>query len=193
MIEKPISHVRTIRGVGTESLMSELDVEWGRRVAEAAERARALGRADVADYLTLRTTNDLARAVGVGWLIDAFTAAADDALLRGADLRLVPEDGHRFRVSQSTMVGRRLTIRFGPVRSLAVEAGWPRTPSDGVVLGGGIARARVSHFGDSAAGEELLLVRRADEAPRWLVVAESKAREEFDEERARAHVARLVA
>jgi hypothetical protein len=173
--------------------MSELDAEWGWRMAQAAERARELGRADVADYLTLRATNDLARAVGVGWLTDAFAAAADEALLRGADLRLVPADGQRFRVSQSTMVGRRLTIRYGPVRSLTVEAGWPRTPSDGVVLGGGIARARVSHFGDSAAGEELLLVRRGDEAPRWLVLTESRARDEFDEGRARAHVARLVA
>jgi hypothetical protein len=172
--------------------MGELDVEWERRVAEAAERARAVGRADVADYLKLRAANDVARAIGVQWLIDAFIVAADEALLKGADLRLDPADEHSFRVSQSTMVGRRLTVRSGLVRALTVEAGWPRTPSDGVVLGGGIARARISHFGDHTAGEELLLFRRGDEAPRWLVLTESGTRENFDEQRARTHVARLI-
>lgn len=172
--------------------MGELDVEWERRVAEAAERARAAGRADLSDYLTLRAANDMARAIGVQWLIDAFTVAADEALLKGADLRLDPADDHRFRVSNSTMVGRRLTVRAGLVRALTVEAGWPRTPADGVVRGGGIARARVSHFGGHNT-EELILVRRDDEAPRWLVLTESGARENFKEERACAHVARLIA
>ncbi|MDT7540728.1 MAG: hypothetical protein QOE33_632 [Acidobacteriota bacterium] len=172
--------------------MGELDAEWERRVAEAAERACAVGRADVADYLTLRAANDVARAVGVQWLIDAFTVAADEALLKGADLRLDPSDDHSFRVSQSTMVGRQLTILSGLVRALTVEAGWPRTPADGVVLGGGIARARVSHFGDRAPGEELLLVRLGDEAPRWLVLTESGAREAFNEQRAHTHITRLT-
>jgi hypothetical protein len=173
--------------------MGELDVEWERRVAEAAERARETGRADLSDYLKLRAANDVARSVGVQWLIDAFTVAADEALLKGADLRLDPADEHRFRVSNSTMVGRRLTVRAGLVRALTVEAGWPRTPADGVVLGGGIARARVSHFGDHAPGEELLLVRHGEEAPQWLVLTESGARDDFTEERACAHVARLIA
>lgn len=172
--------------------MSDLDSEWERRVAEAVARARTSGRADVADYISLRAANDVARAVGVEWLVETFTAAADEAMLRGADLRLDPSDEHRFRVSNSTMVGRRLTIRFGPVRALTIEAGWPRAPADGVVLGGGIARARVSHFGDRRADAELLLVRQQDEAPRWLTLTESGAREDFNAECARAHVARLV-
>jgi hypothetical protein len=100
------------------------------------------------------------------------------------------------------MVGSRLAVRSGPVRVLTVEAGWPRAPRHGVVRGGGLARARVSHFGDRGADEELLLVKPNDEeAPRWIVVAddEQKARarrdatrEGFDESRARAHVEKLV-
>jgi hypothetical protein len=172
--------------------MNELDAEWERRVAEASEVARAAGRADVADYLALRATNDLARAVGVAWLLDAFTALADEAMLRGADLRLAREDAHSFRAAHSTMIGERLTIRAGPVRALTVEAGWPRTPRDGIVRGNGLARALVTHFGDRAPGEELLLVRAGDEAPRWLTLSEPGARADFDESRARAHLTKLI-
>ena len=181
--------------------MSELDAEWERRVAEAAERARAKGRADIADYLRLRAANDLARAAGVAWLLDTFTALADEALLRGADLRILREEEHSFRVSHSTMIGSRLLVRCGQVRALNVEAGWPRAPSHGVVRGGGLARARLSHFGDRGADEELLLVKPGDEdAPRWIVVADppdvqtrpAASRGSFDESRARAHVEKLI-
>jgi hypothetical protein len=173
--------------------MSELDAEWERRVAEGEARARAAGRGDVADYLALRATNDAARAEGIRWLVEAFTALAAHANRAGASLAVKLEDAHRFRVGHSTMVGRRLTLSAG-VRALTVEAGWPRAPRDGVVRGGGLACARVSHFGLRAAGEELLLARDGDEGePRWLSVAEGGARHDFDESRARAHLALLLA
>jgi hypothetical protein len=172
--------------------MSELDAEWERRVAEAAERAGVAGRADVALYLALRAANDMARTVAVAWLIDTFTALADEAMLRGADLRLAPDDDHTFRVSHSTMIGRRLTLSAGLVRALTVEAGWPRTPRDGIVRGAGLARARVSHFGDRGADEELLLVKSDEGAPRWIVINESGARVNFDEARARRHLDKLL-
>jgi hypothetical protein len=180
--------------------MGELDAEWERRVVEAAERARASGRADIADYLALRAANDVARAAGLAWLFDTFTALADEALLHGADLRLAHDEEHSFRVAHATMIGRRLTIHSGTVRALAIEAGWPRAPRDGVVRGRGLARARLSHFGDFGADEELLLVKPDDEAPRWVVVTEPDARarfdasrESFDESRARAHLSKLLA
>lgn len=172
--------------------MNELDVEWGRRVAEAVERARSAGRADVADYLALRAENDLARTVGVAWLLDSFNALADESLLRGADLRVARDEPHRFRAAHSTMVGSRLTLHAGPVRALAVEAGWPRTPSDGVVRGRGLARACLTHFGDRGVCEELLLVRDDEGVPQWVALSESGARRVFDEAQARAHVAKLL-
>ena len=172
--------------------MNELDAEWERRVAEAAAGARAAGRRDVADYLALRAANDLARAVGVAWLLATFTALADEALLGGADLRLARDDAHSFRAAHSTMTGARLTLSAGPVRTLTVEAGWPRMPRDGVVRGNGLARALITHFGDRAPGEELLLVRAGDTAPRWLTLAESGARSDFDESRAREHLTKLI-
>jgi hypothetical protein len=173
--------------------MSELDAEWERRVTEAVERARSAGRADLAEYLTLRAANDMARAVGVAWLFETFNALADEALLRGVDLKLETEEEHRFRVAHSTMVGRSLTLRAGLVRALTVEAGWPRAPRDGVVRGGGIVHARITHFGDRSADEELLLVKSGEDAPRWLVLSDAVARDAFDESRARDHFAKLLA
>jgi hypothetical protein len=163
---------------------------------EAEARARSAGRGDVADYLTLRASNDAARSVGCAWLVETFQLVAGEANRAGASLAVSLEDAHRFRVGHSTMVGRRLTLRAG-VRSVTVEAGWPRSPRDGVVRGNGLARARVSHFGDRAAGEELLLVRDADGTPRWLTLEDDGAnaprtRRGFNESRARAHVARLL-
>lgn len=172
--------------------MSELDAEWERRVAEAAGRARETGRGDVADYLLLRAANDEARAFGVAWLVDAFHAMAGEANRAGASVTATTDDAHRFRAGNSTMVGQRLTLRAG-VRSVTVEAGWPRTPRDGIVRGGGLAFARVSHFGDGAAGEELLLVRAGDDAPQWVSHAEGRPRSRFAESRARSHVSRLLA
>ena len=176
--------------------MSELDAEWARRVEEAEGRARSAGRSDVADYLLLRASNDAARSVGCAWLVETFQTIAGEANRRGSSLTVSLDDAHRFRVGHSTMVGRRLTLRAG-VRSVTVEAGWPRSPRDGVVRGNGLARARVSHFGDRAAGEELLLVRGDDGAPRWLALGDDEAgatrsRHGFTESRARAHVARLI-
>ena len=175
--------------------MSELDAEWARRVEEAEARARVAGRDDVADYLSLRASNDAARSFGCAWLVETFQVIAGEANRAGAALTVASEDAHRFRVGNSTMVGRRLTLRAG-VRAVTVEAGWPRSPRDGVVRGGGLARARVSHFGDRRAGEELLLVRDADGTPRWLALDDeekvSRTRRDFCEARARAHVARLL-
>jgi hypothetical protein len=178
--------------------LSELEAEWARRLAEAEQRARNVGRSDVADYLALRALNDVARNVGIEWLLATFTAHAGEVnRTAGAGLRLTHADEHRFRVGNSHMVGRRLTLTAG-VRILTVEAGWPRTPRDGIVRGGGLAAARISHFGNRRDDDELLLVQNAESdattpAPRWFVLdANGARRAPFEEERVRQHVAKLL-
>ena len=159
-------------------------------MAAAAQRARAEGRGDVAEYLALRAANDLARGIGCDWLLETAAAQAGAANRAGANITITQEDGHRFRVGHSTMVGRKLTLRAG-VRELLVEAGWPRAPQDGIVRGGGLACARLTHFGDSGRDATLLLVQTNDGAPRWLLLAEAGARAPLAEEDLRRHVARL--
>jgi len=166
------------------------DEEYEREMAEAQMRARAQGRGDVLDYLTLKAANDNLRARGVELLLDAFTALAGELNRHGAGLALARTDAHRFRVGHSTMVGPRLTLSRG-LRALTVEAGWPRAPRDGVVRGGGLASARVRHFGNTKAGEDLLLLP-AGEGPRWFVVADTGARTELHEAHLRRHLGRLL-
>ena len=160
-------------------------------MAEAQGRARAQGRGDVLEYLSLRAANDSVRARAVEWLLDTFMTAAGELNRAGAGLTLSRTDAHRFRVGDSTMVGTRLTLSRG-IRSLTVEAGWPRAPRDGVVRGGGLAAARGGHFGDRKADEEFLIVPSGREDARWLVVDKTGARTELLEERMRAHVVRLL-
>jgi hypothetical protein len=171
--------------------LSELEAEWARRLAEAEQSARASGRGDVADYLALRALNDMARNTGIEWLLATFTAHAGEANRAGAGIRLANTDAHRFRVGASTMVGRRLTLTVG-VRVLTIEAGWPRTPRDGIVRGGGLAAARITHFGNPPANDELLLMQKTGDAPRWMVLDPAGGRPTLEEARIARHVSMLL-
>ncbi len=100
------------------------------------------------------------------WLLAEFTALAADANRAGASIQIAKQEGHRFKIGASTMVGRLITFTNG-VRTLYVEAGWPRVPRDGVVRGGGLACAHIRHLGIRNAGEELLLTKSQNGAPVW--------------------------
>jgi hypothetical protein len=171
--------------------VSEFDEAWARVMAEAEQRARARGRGDVAEYLALRATNDLARKAGMDWLFSTFTMLAGQANRAGASVQVSKQDGHRFRVGHSTMVGAMLTFQMG-VRQLFVEAGWPRAPQDGFIRGGGLALAHVRHFGDRTGNEELMLAHGASGTPQWLVQEKTGARTVLMEERVHRHIKRFL-
>ena len=146
--------------------MSELDEAWAAALLEAERQARLAGRKDIAEYLSLKNSNDLLRKAGVDWLIAEFTTLAGDANRAGASIQIATQEGHRFRTGNSTMVGHQLTLMNG-VRTLFVEAGWPRTPRDGFVRGGGLACASIRHLGIRKANEEFLLTKSSSGTPAW--------------------------
>jgi hypothetical protein len=146
--------------------MSELDEAWAAALSEAERRARLAGRNEVAEYLALKNSNDLLRKAGIDWLLAEFTVVAGEANRAGASIQIAKQDGHRFPTGTSTMVGHLLTLTNG-VRTLFVDAGWPRAPRDGVVRGGGLAAAHIRHLGIKSANEELLLARSKTGAPAW--------------------------
>lgn len=153
--------------------MSELDEAWELALAEAQTRAHAAGRRDIADYLSLRRRNDLLRRTGTDWLINEFVLLAGEANRAGAGIQLERHDEHRFARGSASMVGKGITLRHG-VRALTIESGWPRTPKDGIVRGGGLACANIKHFGRPRLNQELLLIRSAKSAPEWLVVNDDR-------------------
>jgi hypothetical protein len=170
--------------------ISELDEAWTLALADAEQRARAAGRTDIATYLGLRTSNDLLRKTGSNWLQTMFVTIAGEANRAGAGIQVSREDGHRFKVGNATMVGSRLSLAKG-VRKLFVEIGWPRTPRDGFLRGGGLASANIKHLGIKSASEQLRLVVDPSGVPRWKVQAQGDEPYEIHEANIRDHIAIL--
>jgi len=171
--------------------VSELDEAWALALAEAQRRAHAAGRRDLAEYLTLRAVNDLARTTAIDWLINEFTRSAGDANRIGASIQMSTDDAHRFAVGTATMVGRRLILSCR-VRALSIEVGWPRTPSHGFIRGGGLARGHIRHRGRKSRDLELTLVQRAKGSPHWMTKDGSGAAKPLTTSTIRAHIERLA-
>lgn len=163
--------------------MTELDQVWARMLADAAVRAGATGRGDIADYLRLKVANDAIRTAGVDWLLDTFIEIAIDLQTRYPRLHIERLDPHNFARGSSNMAGSRVSVQNG-VKCLAIEAGWTRTPSDGIMKGSAYAFAQITHFGMPRAGAGLSLVR-GETVPRWIaddgiVVDSGVLRSHFD-------------
>src|SRR5689334_23718233 len=176
---------------GRRNALSELDEAWAMALAEAERRARAAGRSELAEYLSLKNSNDLLRTSGIEWLVSTFTVLAGEANRAGASLQITSHDAHRFRIGNSTMDGRLLTFSNG-VRKLFVEAGWPRTPRDGIVRGGGLACANIRHLGLMSANEELLLAKTNTGTPAWLSSIKKSPRNVLHESDIRRHLSILL-
>jgi hypothetical protein len=164
--------------------VTELDEAWELALAEAKRRAQAAGRADIAAFLTLRAKNDLLRRTGIDWLLNSLTVLAGEANRRGASIQIEHLDSHRFKVGAATMVGNRMTLRNG-VRALTIEGGWPRTPRDGFIRGGGLACAQLKHFGRPRKNAQLHLAPSTKGTPQWIITDKTGATSIFTEARLR--------
>ena len=146
--------------------MTELDSLWSEMLGEAAAKAIDSGHNDIADYLRLKAANDAIRSIGVGWLVDTILEIAGQAVRDHAAIIIEREEPHSFARGNSNMVGSLLRLSHG-VRCLTVEAGWTRTPRDGIMHGRALAFARISHFGLPKKGAEFRLVH-SETLPNWL-------------------------
>ena len=168
--------------------MDELNNVWAKMMEEAILSAKSSGRTDIAEYLALKAANDSVRSIGCRWLFDSFIELSDEVNRQGIKLDVETENPHRFSVGHSTMVGSLIRFHSG-LRNLTVEAGWTRTPQDGFIRGGGLAYAKISHFGMSKFNAELLLVNHNQTAPQWFslladnqrkIISSNNLREHFD-------------
>jgi hypothetical protein len=89
------------------------------------------------------------------------------------------------------MVGTRLTMERG-VRGLTVEVGWPRTPRDGFIRGGGLACSNIKHLGIQPANEELRLILNSNGTPSWMVHARQGDTRELHETDVNDHIEILL-
>jgi hypothetical protein len=161
--------------------MNELDEIWSQMLEEAIAKAEAGGRRDVAEYLSLKATNDAIRQASVHWLFGSVLEIAHE----NPHIKIENENPHRFAFQNANLVGSLLRLRLG-VRSMTVEAGWTRTPNDGFMRGGALAAARITHFGMSKQNAELLLLR-SGELPHWFAVGKKGERDLFDSAQVTRH------
>jgi len=166
--------------------MSELDEYWSRQLTGAIESAKATGREALADYLALKAANDAVRRQGVTWLLDSVIRHAAEANRELPAIEIEREEPHSFKHREANLVGALVRCRLG-VRSMTVEAGWTRTPSDGFMRLGALAFARITHFGLPRSNAELIL-NSLNEFPVWLHVRDDRPADEFDHSHVREHV-----
>lgn len=166
--------------------MNELDEAWSQMLQGAIANARSSGRDDVAEYLALKQSNDLIRQASVDWLFGSFIEIASDESRRNSSISIEREDPHEFPFGNSRMAGGLVRVRLG-VRNLTVEAGWTRIPSHGIMRGGALAAARISHFGLPKVDVELTLLSDGG-TPIWKTVDGG----DFGAESVREHVRVLL-
>jgi hypothetical protein len=157
--------------------MTELDQMWSQMLTEAAAKAIDSGRSDIVRYLRLKAANDAIRAEGVNWLCGSVIELAAEANRRHPAIAIERREPNVYRRGNSNMVGSLIQVRLG-VRCLTLEAGWTRTPSDGIMRGGILAAARISHFGMSKANADLSLAYSGD-LPLWFIDEEGQSRRPF--------------
>ena len=146
--------------------MVELDELWINKLDTASKKAVESGRHDIADYIRLKMANDTIRLTAVKWLFDTMIEEAFEAGRTSPLIKIERTELHKFSVGASNMVGELLQIQQG-VRCITIEAGWARTPADGIMRNGALAHARIRHFGMSRQNADFRLVR-AEPLPVWL-------------------------
>jgi hypothetical protein len=171
--------------------VNELDETWAAALAEAEVRARAAGRGDITEYLSLRRSNDLLRKTACDWLLSTFRNVAGEMNRAGAALQISNDDNYQFQIANSALVGQLLKLENG-IRQLLVEVGWPRLPAHGFIRGGGIAVGRLRHVGIKSASELIRLVTSPEGTPRWIVENNRQPVAEIREANIRHHIAILL-
>jgi hypothetical protein len=149
------------------------------------EQAKEHGRFQIADYLSLRASNDSIRTESANWLFN--TVREIVFAFNRHDARIKIEHIHKQRIKYGSfeLSGEKLELRQG-VRCLTFETGWTRSSFDGIMRGGALAFARISHFGFRKETEELELLKFEDR-PQWFTIRNEKMRDSFNVSSLRRH------
>ena len=165
--------------------MNELEEVLIHDLEIAVERAKQTGQFDVADYLSLKNTNDTIRTESVKWLFETVLDIVFTFNRHGANIKIEQKPNHKFEFNRSNLSGELLKLRQG-VRCLSIEAGWTRTPADGFMRGGALAAAKLSHFGFKKMNEDLALLE-FDGTHQWFSIADERNRISFNVQSLKKH------
>ncbi len=170
--------------------MEITDSDWQLNLQEAILNAQQNGRADIAEYISLKSSNDAIRTKSVKWLFETILEIVFAFNNHGARIKIEQLDNHQFQNERAVLRGSRLKLQRG-IRCLTVEAGWTRNPGDGFMRGGALVYARFTHFGFPKFAEEFLLLKY-EEQPQWFSVDGDTHRISFEIARLRRHFETLL-
>lgn len=165
--------------------MTELDETFRRDLNKAVENAKAESRFELADYLSLRASNDAVREEGVKWLFDTVSEIVGAFNRHGAGIQIEQAENQKFICCGSNLSGSMLRFRLG-LRRLTLDAGWTKSTTDGIMRSGALVCAKISHFGLGKQNEELVLLR-FEEVPQWFSVAGDRHRVSFNVQSLKRH------
>lgn len=158
--------------------MESLDAPYEDDIQIAIERAKLNGRYDLANYLSLRASNDVLRQEAVKWLFDTILEIVFAFNRHGARIKIEHIRDHKVKYRSSLLSGEKLELQQG-LRCLTAEAGWTQRIDDAVMRGGSLAFSRLSHFGYKKETEEIELLK-FEGKPQWFGVRGEKLRESFN-------------
>ncbi len=165
--------------------MDALKETWTEDLNLAIKHAKASGRFEIADYLTLKASNDRIRKESIKWLFDTVLEIVFAFNKHGAKIKIDKKEKHSFKHKRSNLTGSILNLKQG-VRCLDFEAGWTQRPGDGIIRGGALAAVKINHFGFHKQNEELVLLRFEDK-PQWFVIDNEVHRISFNVRSLRRH------
>lgn len=168
-----------------QKIMSELNEVWEQDLNTVIKLAEEANRLDIADYLSLRVSNDKIRTESIKWLFDTVDEIVSAFNEHGAKISFEQKEKHRFKFGNTNLSGSLLKLQQG-IRCLTVEAGWTQVPSDGFMRGGALACANITHFGFGKMDEELVLLKFEDKV-QWFSVVDERTRSHFDMRSFRQH------
>lgn len=169
--------------------MPKPDDIWQELLREARKRALSDGKESVAEYLELRSRNDHLRSLAIEWLAGIFVEEALSGILNSPP-EIERIEPHHFEYERARHTGVMHKIQFG-VRSLLLEAGWPRNHDDGILYGGALAVGRLTHPGMPKMNYSLALLEDSGR-PVWFAGKPEGVRMPVDTLFVRRHILALA-
>lgn len=140
---------------------------WMTLLDEEIARGSVSAEGVFQDYLSVRGVNNDLRVRATDWLFGSFTELSERLANQGLELHLERNDDVRFAFLGATLIGSAVAFSNG-VRRLSCEVGSIKAPGHGIIKGGGIAIARISHFGIPEK-EQILRLVVGEENAKWVV------------------------
>jgi len=147
--------------------MTTSDDFWLKLLDQEIERGTVSAEGVFQDYLSVRGANNSIRKHAAEWVFSSFLKFSEKLTSNGFQIVMEEKTESQFVFEGATLTGPSMVFTSG-VRNLSCEVGSIKAPGHGIIKGGGIAIARLSHFGIPERNQILRLIV-GEETGRWVV------------------------